>query len=132
GRGAAGGRGAPGAGGASRRPLRGPSGGRRHELLRAAPQDRHPWGNVLMVTLITGASSGVGARLAERLAAGGATGGAAARRADRLAALDPGAGRSGPLPRDGSDRAAGLARVACIEAESGPIPAPVDAPPVCA
>lgn len=79
-----------------------------------------------MVTLITGASSGVGARLAERLAAAGGTVVAAARRAERLASLNPGAGRIVPLPLDVSDRAAVFSAVARIEAETGPITALVN------
>jgi NAD(P)-dependent dehydrogenase (short-subunit alcohol dehydrogenase family) len=73
--------------------------------------------------LITGASSGVGARLAQRLAAKGRTVVATARSGDRLAALARQAtgGRIVPMTLDVADAAAVQAVVTRVEAEIGPI-----------
>lgn len=73
------------------------------------------------VILITGASSGVGARLAERLAARGATVVALARSAERLAALNAGPGRIVPVVADVADSQALRAAAQHIEADIGPI-----------
>lgn len=71
--------------------------------------------------VITGASSGVGARLSERLAARGATVVAIARNRERLQALHAGSGRIVPIIADTADTAALPQVVAEIEASIGPI-----------
>ena len=71
---------------------------------------------------ITGASMGIGAALARRLARDGAEVIASARSAERLAALAAaGAGRIVAWPLDITDHAAVKDAVARIEAEHGPI-----------
>lgn len=73
---------------------------------------------------ITGASSGLGAALAQRLARDGRSVAISARSADRLATLAtaaPGPGRLHPVPLDTQDPEAARAAVARIEAEVGPI-----------
>lgn len=75
------------------------------------------------VAWITGASSGIGAALARRMAGAGWTVAASARGSDGLAALaaEPTAGRILPFPLDVTDLDACRATVARIEAEAGPI-----------
>lgn len=70
---------------------------------------------------IIGASYGIGAALAERLAADGKEVWASARSADKLAALaEKHPGRIHALPLDVTDKAAVRAALASIEAASGP------------
>lgn len=75
------------------------------------------------VVWITGASSGLGAALARRVAQEGRTVAASARRRDRLAALaaEAGSGLIRPFPMDVADPEALRAAVAQIEREAGPI-----------
>lgn len=75
------------------------------------------------VVVITGASSGVGARLAVRLAAQGHTVVAAARSRERLdvVARQPGRGRIVPMALDVADAAAVQQVIGRIESEVGPI-----------
>jgi len=73
---------------------------------------------------ITGASSGLGAALANRLARDGQTVALSARNADKLDALArkcAGPGRLSAVPLDIQDSEAACAAVARIEAELGPI-----------
>ena len=85
------------------------------------------------VHLITGASSGVGALLATRLAAQGHTVVAVARSADKLAAVasTAPAGRIIPLAQDVSDWEAAAVAVARIEKEVGPISVLVNNAAIC-
>jgi short-subunit dehydrogenase len=77
------------------------------------------------VAFITGASSGLGAGLATRLAADGWRVGLAARRVDRLesvaAGIDGGGGKAVVCPCDVADRADVLAAVEKTERELGPV-----------
>lgn len=75
------------------------------------------------IVWITGASSGLGAALARRLAAAGRRVAISARRADRLRALADGSapGALHPVPLDTGDAAAAREAVAAIEREIGPI-----------
>lgn len=73
---------------------------------------------------ITGASSGLGAALARRLARDGRSVAISARSADRLATIAeaaPGPGRLYPVPLDTQDPEAARAAVARVESELGPI-----------
>ena len=85
------------------------------------------------VHLITGASSGVGALLATRLASQGHTVVAVARSADKLAAVaaTAPAGRIIPLVQDVSDWEAAAAAVARIEKNVGPISVLVNNAAIC-
>lgn len=85
------------------------------------------------VHLITGASSGVGALLATRLAAQGHTVVAVARSADKLAAVaaTAPAGRIIPFVQDVSDWEAAAAAVAHIEKQVGPISVLVNNAAIC-
>lgn len=73
--------------------------------------------------LVTGASSGIGQALAERLAADGALVVLAARRAERLHAVADGieaaGGRARVEPMDVSDTTATVARIRALDAELG-------------
>jgi 3-oxoacyl-[acyl-carrier protein] reductase len=75
------------------------------------------------VVFITGASSGVGARLAVRLAQQGQTVVAAARSQERLQAVvaQAGSGRIVPLVLDVADADAVMAAIATVEKDIGPI-----------
>lgn len=76
----------------------------------------------MTTTWITGASSGIGAALAQRLAASGRSVVASARTLDALKTLEAaGAGRLRAAALDVTDAAACAAAVAAIEIESGPI-----------
>jgi NAD(P)-dependent dehydrogenase (short-subunit alcohol dehydrogenase family) len=82
----------------------------------ARPEDGVAW--------ITGASSGIGAAVAQRLADAGFTVAVTARREEELAALAegvPGPGRIVPFPGDVTDGAAMEAIVERVEADFGPI-----------
>jgi NADP-dependent 3-hydroxy acid dehydrogenase YdfG len=70
---------------------------------------------------ITGASSGIGAALARRLAEGGRPVAISARRADALAEIAASAANLRAFPCDVTDAAAVAATVGRIEAEAGPI-----------
>ncbi len=83
-------------------------------LYHATPQDGAAW--------ITGASEGIGRALAIQLASRGYTVWASARSVEKLEALAAsfvGKGRIVPLPLDVTDRAANVAAVQRIVAESG-------------
>src|SRR5688500_12091416 len=71
--------------------------------------------------LVTGASSGLGARFARTLAAAGATVWAAARRKERLAELAAQDPRIRPIAGDVSSEADRVAVVQRIVAETGPL-----------
>jgi NADP-dependent 3-hydroxy acid dehydrogenase YdfG len=77
------------------------------------------------VAVVTGASSGMGAATARRLAAGGASVALLARRADRLDALADSLRSTGaavlPVPTDVSDRAALDAAATRVAEELGPV-----------
>ena len=77
------------------------------------------------VALVTGASSGLGARFAEVLAANGAAVGLAARRLDRLgevaSRIKAAGGRAAAVAADVTDRAAMNRAFDTIEAEFGPV-----------
>ena len=86
---------------------------------------RAPGAPPLTVTLVTGASSGIGRSLALRLAGAGHPVAALARREDRLTALveeiESAGGRGLALPCDVTDRAALADAAARAAAELGPI-----------
>ncbi|KAA9151025.1 SDR family oxidoreductase [Amycolatopsis acidicola] len=69
--------------------------------------------------VVTGASSGLGARFAEVLAAAGATVWITARREDRLAALAAGNPALRPFPADVAKEADRVALIEAVRAESG-------------
>ena len=77
------------------------------------------------VALVTGASSGIGRRLAEVLAAAGAKVALAARRADRLAELareiETRGGQCLPVGCDVTDRQSIVAAIATAEDRLGPV-----------
>ncbi len=79
----------------------------------------------MAVTLITGASSGIGYSLARRMAAAGDAVAVLARRGERLGALveeiERAGGRALAVTCDVTDRAGVLAAVRDVEAELGPI-----------
>ena len=77
----------------------------------------HPPSSSAPVALVTGASSGIGAAIAERLIAGGWSVYAAARRVDRMAALARAGAR--PLALDVTDDASMVAAVDGVVAETG-------------
>lgn len=79
----------------------------------------------MTVTLITGASSGIGYSLARRMAAAGDAVAVLARRGEQLAglveAIESAGGRALAIPCDVTDREAVLAAVHRVEAELGPV-----------
>jgi len=77
----------------------------------------------MSVTIVTGASSGLGALLVRRLAAAGKTVAAIARSADRLAAVAKDDARIIPVTADVADWDAAAATVERLEREHGPVEA---------
>lgn len=79
----------------------------------------------MAVTVVTGASSGIGRSLAARLASNGDTVALLARRADLLSSLareiETAGGRALAVPCDVTDRAAVHAALARVETELGPV-----------